>query len=104
MPAALGGDDGGANATTTLVNPVNPPAVRLVDTTGVVALRMVAHVCPPLVDCTTPTPVMPANRMRPAVGEVWSSTSDRTSPKGAVPWVQLNPPSVETKRPRLDAR
>src|SRR5205807_788895 len=104
MPAGLGGEVGGANATTTLLNPLNPPPERLLATAGVVALRIVTQFCPPSVDCTTPTPVTPAYKMRAAVGEGWSRTNERTSPKGAVPWVQFSPPSVETKRPRLDAR
>src|SRR5450755_2992182 len=104
MPAGLGGEVGGANATTTLLNPLNPPPEMLPDTAGLVALRMVAQFRPPLVDCTTPTPVTPAYKMRAAGGEVGSRTNERTSPKGTVPWVQFNPPSVETKRPLLDAR
>src|SRR3954447_3080824 len=103
MPAGLDGEVGGANATTTLLNPLNPPPERLLDTAASVASRIVVQFCPPSVDCTTPTPVTPANKMRAAVGEVGSRTKERTSPKAAAPWTQFKPPSLETKRPKLDA-
>src|ERR1700730_2911881 len=101
MPAGLGGEVAGASATTTLLNP--PPA-SLPATAGVAAPRAGAQVKPPSVDCITPAPLMPAYRMRAPAGEVGSRASARTSPPGAAPWVQLKPPSLETKSPKLDAR
>src|SRR6476646_7799446 len=104
MPAAFGGEVGGARSTTDLPMPAPgmPPSAPA--TTGVAAVRIGFQVCPLFVDWKTPRPVIPAYRIRAPAGDVVSSASDRTSPALPTPCVQFWPPSVDRNMPKFDAR
>src|SRR5579883_410409 len=109
MPAVAGGEVGGANATmnfpTLRAGPPSIPAeLSSFATTDVAPLRIDVQFWPPSFDRKMPPPTTPAYRMRAPVGEVGSSTSERTSPPGNAPCVQFSPPSPDTNTPVLVAR
>src|ERR1700758_702216 len=104
MPAGLGEEVGGASATTNLPTlragpPGVPAELSSFATTVVAPLRIDVQFCPPSFDRYTPWLVTPAYKIRLLAGEVRSMTSERTSPAGKAPRVQLNPPSEDTYTP-----